>query len=120
MKTIPILSDPVGRQPAGGILQKDDDTPAPTIYYQQQDQMGCPAINTIVFNVSAADKDAFNVATASQNAASRPSSRCKAWPQSGVYNQCIRLERHCFTSVLATDILNVSTSRSHKIFSSTN
>ena len=37
---------------------KKDDSPAPTVYYQQADGFGRPAINT-VFNV-AADKDAFN------------------------------------------------------------
>ena len=31
---------------------------APTVYYQQQDQMGRPAINTVF--IAAANKDAFN------------------------------------------------------------
>jgi len=41
----------------------DDEMPAATVYYQQQDQMGRPAVNT-VFN-GAADKDAFNGTTPS-------------------------------------------------------
>ena len=39
--------------------KSDSTTPAATVYYDQQDQVGRPAINT-VFNASA-DKDMFNV-----------------------------------------------------------
>ena len=58
--TIKLLAIVLGSTLFATSCKSDDPTPAPTVYYQQQDQMGRPAINT-VFNVSPTDKDAFNV-----------------------------------------------------------
>ncbi len=57
--TIKLLAVVIGSSLVAISCKKSSDTtPAATVYYQQLDQMGRPAINT-VFN-GAADKDAFN------------------------------------------------------------
>ena len=61
IKTLAIILG--GSLIATACKKSSDATPAATVYYQQLDQMGRPAINT-VFN-GAADKDAFNVTTPS-------------------------------------------------------
>ncbi len=91
---------------------KKDDTPAPaaTVYYQQQDQMGRPAVNT-VFNVSAADKDAFNVTTpANMNAAfqSKFQTRLLAL-NAGYTTNALGQTAAQLTGLLATDVLGAST-----------
>ncbi|HQW93481.1 MAG TPA: DUF4331 family protein [Ferruginibacter sp.] len=91
---------------------KKDDTPAPaaTVYYQQQDQMGRPAVNT-VFNVSAADKDAFNVTTpANMNAAfqSKFLTRLLAL-NAGYTTNALGQTAAQLTGLLATDVLGAST-----------
>ncbi len=91
---------------------KKDDTPAPaaTVYYQQQDQMGRPAVNT-VFNVSAADKDAFNVTTpANMNAAfqSKFQTRLLAL-NAGYTTNALGQTPAQLTGLLATDVLGAST-----------
>ncbi|HMU71967.1 MAG TPA: DUF4331 family protein [Ferruginibacter sp.] len=120
MKTIQFLAILLGGSLLAASCKKDDDTPAPTVYYQQQDQMGRPAINT-VFNVSAADKDAFNVATpASQNAAFQAKFQARLLALNPAYTtNVLGLNATVFTSVLATDILNVSTTGPTKFFTST-
>jgi hypothetical protein len=89
---------------------KKTTTTAPTVYYQQQDQMGRPAINT-VFNVAATDKDAFNVTIPSaQNAAFQSKFQTRLlglYP--GYTTNLLTLTPAQFTGVLATDVLNVST-----------
>ena len=91
---------------------KKDDAPAPaaTVYYQQQDQMGRPAVNT-VFNVSAADKDAFNVTTpANMNAAfqSKFQTRLLAL-NAGYTTNALGQTAAQLTGLLATDVLGAST-----------
>ena len=61
--TIKLIAIVLGSTLIAASCKKGDDTPAPTVYYQQQDQMGRPAVNT-VFNASA-DKNSFNVTTPS-------------------------------------------------------
>ena len=61
--TIKLLAIVLGSTLFATSCKSDDPTPAPTVYYQQQDQFGRPAINT-VFN-GAADKDGFNTTTPS-------------------------------------------------------
>lgn len=87
--------------------KKDD--PAPTVYYQQQDQMGRPAINT-VFN-SSADKDVFNTTIPSaQNAAFKAKFQAKLLALNpGYTTNLLTLDASTFTGVLATDVLTVST-----------
>lgn len=86
-----------------------NDNPAPTEYYEQQDQMGRPAINT-VFN-SAADKDVFNTTIPSQqNAAFKTKFQAKLLALNpGYTTNLLGLDASTFTGVLATDVLSVST-----------
>jgi len=121
MKTIQFLAILLGGSLLAASCKKDDDTPAPTVYYQQQDQMGRPAINT-VFNVSAADKDAFNVATpASQNAAFQAKFQARLLALNpGYTTNALGLNAAAFTGVLATDVLGVSTTGVTTFFDGTN
>ncbi len=114
MKTaIKLIAIVLGSTLIATSCKKDNDnmtTPAPTVYYQQQDQMGRPAINT-VFNVSAADKDAFNVATpVSQNAAfqAKFQSRLLAL-NAGYTTNALGQTAAQLTGLLATDVLASST-----------
>ncbi len=88
----------------------DDPAPAPTVYYQQQDQMGRPAINT-VFNVAAADKDAFNVTTPSaQGAAFQAKFQARLLALNpGYTTNLLTYNAATFTGALATDVLTAST-----------
>ena len=61
--TIKLIAIVLGSTLIATSCKKSDPAPAATVYYQQQDQKGRPAINT-VFN-GAADKDAFNTTTPS-------------------------------------------------------
>jgi Domain of unknown function (DUF4331) len=90
---------------------KDDDpAPAATVYYQTQDQKARPAVNT-VFNVSATDKDAFNVATpASMGAAFQSKFQTRLLALNpGYTTNALGQNATQLTSLLATDVLNVST-----------
>ena len=114
MKTsIKLIAIVLGSTLIATSCKKDNDdmtTPAPTVYYQQQDQMGRPAINT-VFNVSAADKDAFNVATpVSQNAAfqAKFQSRLLAL-NAGYTTNALGQTAAQLTGLIATDVLGTST-----------
>ena len=102
--------------------KNDDPAPAPTVYYQQQDQMGRPAINT-VFNVSATDKDAFNVTTPSAMGAAfqaKFQARLLALnPQYTVNALVPAMNAATFSGALATDVLTASTTGATKFFTST-
>ncbi|MEP6949387.1 MAG: DUF4331 family protein [Ginsengibacter sp.] len=86
-----------------------DGTTAPTVYYQQQDQVGRPAINT-VFN-AAADKEIFNqTAPSTMGAAFQAKFQAKLLALNpGYTTNLLTLDPAAFTTVLATDVLNVST-----------
>lgn len=102
---------------------KDDDNPAPaaTVYYQTQDQKARPAINT-VFNVSAADKDAFNVATpSSMNAAFQSKFQARLMALNpGYTTNALGQTAAQLTGLLATDVLGVSTTGVTTFFDGTN
>ena len=102
--------------------KKSDDTtptPAATVYYQQADAFGRPAINT-VFN-AAADKDAFNTTTiAAMGAIYQPKFLANVVAldtKLGIYNpayvhystNALGWDPTTLTTALATDVLNVST-----------
>ena len=95
---------------AASCKSKGDDTPAPTVYYQQQDQMGRPAVNT-VFNVSATDKDAFNVTTPSaMNAAFQSKFQARLLAlNAGYTTNALGQTAAQLTGLLATDVLGAST-----------
>ena len=102
--------------------KNDDPAPAPTVYYQQQDQMGRPAINT-VFNVSAADKDAFNATTPSAQGSAYQAkfqARLLALNPGYTVNALVpAMNAATFTGALATDVLTASTTGATKFFTST-
>ena len=89
---------------------KKSDTPAPTVYYQQQDQMGRPAINT-VFVTAASDKDAFNVTTPGNMSAAflaKFKARLLAlYP--GYTTNLLGYNADQFSGALVTDVLTAST-----------
>lgn len=80
--------------------------------YMQEDQMGRPAVNTVF--VSSASKDMFNVTIPSEQGANYQSmfqtnlmALSPAYANEGDTN-ALGLDAATFTSVLATDVLNVS------------
>lgn len=103
---------------------KDDDSPMgpdANATYMQMDQNGRPAINT-VFNVTDADKNAFNKATpTSQNASyqSNFENRLLAL-NAGYTTNALGQDASTFTGLLATDVLNVSTTGTTTFFDGTN
>lgn len=121
MKTIKLIAIILGSTVIAASCKKSDDTPAPTVYYQQQDQMGRPAINT-VFNVSAADKDAFNVTTpGNQGAAFQAKFQARLLAlNAGYTTNALGLSASAFTGVLATDVLTASTTGVTTFFDGTN
>src|ERR1700712_2405762 len=85
---------------------KDHNT---TVYYQQQDQMARPAINT-VFNVGN-DKETFNVTPPSAMSAAfgaKFKARLLAL-NPGYTTNALTQDAATFTGLLVTDVLNVST-----------
>ena len=99
--------------------KNDNPTPEPTVYYQQQDQMGRPAVNT-VFNGSA-DKDAFNGTTPSAmgaiyqpkfltNLVALDGALFAANPAYYRYTtNALGMSPTVLTTTLATDVLGVTT-----------
>lgn len=110
MKQIKIFGLLMGAVIIASSCDKDDDMPAATVYYEQQDQMARPAINT-VFVTAAADKDAFNTtAPSAQGAAfqSKFQTRLLAL-NSGYTTNALGQTAAQLTGLLATDVLGVST-----------
>ncbi len=122
MKTIKLLAFVIATGFFASSCNKSSDAVVATTYYQQQDQMGRPAINT-VFNVSATDKDAFNVTPPSAEGAAfqaKFQARLLALNPAYTYNALgPTLTASAFTGILATDVLNVSTTGTTKFFTST-
>ena len=88
--------------------------------YKQQDQMGRPAINTVFVN--SANKDAFNTAPpSSMGAVFQPAFQTKLLALNGGYTtNLLGLDAATFTSVLATDVLNVKTTGATTFYDGTN
>ncbi len=101
---------------------KKDDAPAePTVYYEQQDQMARPAINT-VFVPAATDKDAFNTTIPSAMGAafqSKFQARLLAL-NAGYTTNALGQNAAAFTGLLATDVMGVSTTGVTTFFDGTN
>lgn len=88
--------------------------------YTQQDQMGRPAINTVF--VSSSNKDNFNTTIPSimgANFQSAFQSKLLAL-NAGYTTNALGHDAATFTTVLATDVLNVSTSGTTTFFDGTN
>jgi uridylate kinase len=106
-----------------GACKKNTDSPVSPfagLSYQTEDQMGRPAINT-VFNLGA-DKDAFNIAIPSGMGAafqSKFQSRLLAL-NAGYTTNALGQSASAFTGLLATDVINVSTTVTTTFFDGTN
>ena len=92
--------------------------------YSQQDQMGRPAVNTVF--VSSASKDAFNVTIPSQQSGTFQTmfqnnleALSPAFANPGDQN-ALGQDSATFTSLLATDVLNVSTTGTTTFFDGVN
>ena len=102
-----------------GSCKKGEHHP-PVVYYQQVDQAARPAINT-VFNAPA-DKQIFNTTTPSAMGGlfqSKFQARLLAL-NAGYTTNALGLDAATFTGVLATDVLNVSTTGTTTFFDGTN
>lgn len=92
--------------------------------FEQEDQMGRPAINTVF--VSSASKDAFNVSIPSeQNTAFQPMFQANLEALSPAYanpgdTNALGLDSAAFTGLLATDVLNLSLDGTTTFFDGTN
>lgn len=88
--------------------------------YTQQDQMGRPAINTVF--VSSSNKDVFNVTTPSNMGANfQAAFQTQLLALNpGYTTNALGLDASTFTTVLATDVLNVSTTGTTTFFDGTN
>jgi hypothetical protein len=88
--------------------------------YVQADQMGRPAINTVF--VSSGEKDAFNASTPSMMGAqfqSKFQTKLLAL-NAGYTTNALGLDAATFASVLATDVLTISTTGKTTFFDGTN
>jgi len=102
-----------------GACKKDKDDNTPT-YYQTQDQMARPAINTVF--VSTTDKDMFNTTVPSaMNAAFASKFKSKLLAlNAGYTTNLLGLNADQFTGVLVTDVLNASTTSPTSFYDGTN
>ena len=118
--TIKLLAFVIGGSIIASSCKKNDD-PAPAVYYEQQDQMARPAINT-VFVSAAADKDVFNTTVPSAMGAafqSKFQTRLLAL-NAGYTTNALGQNAAAFTGLLATDVLGVSTTGVTTFFDGTN
>jgi hypothetical protein len=108
---------------AGSFLvscNKNDSTPAAVVYYGQADQIARPAINTVF--VSSAEKDAFNTTTpSSMGAAFQSKFQSKLLALNpGYTTNALTQTAAQLTTLLSTDVLNVSTTAPTTFFDGTN
>jgi hypothetical protein len=97
-----------------------DDPPAVVDFFEQQDQMARPAINTVF--VDAADKDKFNTTTPSAMGgqfAAKFKSKLLAL-NAGYTTNALGQNADALTGLLATDVMNVSTTGVTTFFDGTN
>ena len=98
----------------------DNDAPAIVVKYEQEDQMGRPAINTVF--VSAGEKDMFNTTTPQQQGAAfatKFKDKLLAL-NAGYTTNLLGLDATTFTGVLATDVLTVSLTAPTTFYDGTN
>ncbi len=100
--------------------KKNKDKDMTVTYYQMQDQMGRPAINTVF--VSAGEKDQFNTTLPSaMNAAYQAKFKTKLLSLNpGYTTNALGQTADQLTGLLSTDVLNVSTTGVTTFFDGTN
>jgi hypothetical protein len=99
---------------------KKDDTPVVIDFYEQQDQMARPAINTVF--VDAADKDKFNTSTPSSMSglfAAKFKSKLLAL-NAGYTTNALGQNADALSGLLVTDVLGASTTAPTTFFDGTN
>ena len=122
MKTIKIIALVIGTGILAASCKKNDTTTTPaTVYYEQQDQMARPAINTVFVNATA--KDSFNTTIPSQMA-SRFTTKFKnrlLALNGGVYTtNALGQTADQFVGLLVNDMLGVSTTGTTTFYDGTN
>jgi hypothetical protein len=92
----------------------------PIVFYEMQDQMARPAINTVF--VAAAEKDQFNTTTPSNmNAAYQAKFQARLLAlNAGYTTNALGQTASALSTLLATDVLNVSTTGVTSFFDGTN
>ena len=98
--------------------KKDSATVSATVYYQQQDQMGRPAVNTVF--IDAAAKDSFNVTIPTQQASKFGYKVTNTLTAFGYTMNALGQDKAVFSGLLSTDVLNVSTTTKTTFFDGTN
>ena len=119
MKTIKLLSFLIAGTISFTACKKDKPVEAPAVF-EQQDQMARPAINT-VFN-GADDKQIFNTTTPSAMAGlfgTKFKNRLLAL-NPGYTTNALGLDATTFSSILVTDVINVSLTGKTTFFDGTN
>ena len=120
MKTIKLLTLIISGSMVFTACSDKNPSATPTVYYQQQDQIARPAINT-VFSVGA-DKETFNVTPPSAMAAAfgaKFNSQLLAL-NPGYTTNALTQDATTFAGLLVTDVLNVSTTGKTTFFDGTN
>ena len=100
--------------------KKDDDNPFKDLTYQQEDQMGRPAINTVF--VTTADKDNFNttIPSAMGSAYATKFQNQLLALNAGYTTNALGMDAATLSGALATDVLNVATSGTTTFFDGVN
>ncbi len=100
---------------------KDDPAPPAIVYYEQQDQMARPAINTVFLTVPA-DKDAYNTTPPSaMGAAFQSKFQTRLLALNPAYTtNALGQNAATLTGLLATDVMGVSTTGVTTFFDGTN
>ena len=119
--TIKIIAIVTGWSTLMTCCKKEETTTATVDYYEQQDQMARPAINTVFVNAEA--KDSFNTTIPSQMASkftTKFKNRLLAL-NGGIYTtNALGQTADQFVDLLTTDVLNVSTTGVTTFFDGTN
>lgn len=119
LTTIKIIAIALGGSLVAASCKKSDDmTPAATVYYQQQDQMGRPAINTVF--IPAAHKDGFNTTVPSQLNAAYGADITAGLTGFGYMTNILGWDKATFSAALGTDVLTASTTGVTSFYDGTN
>ena len=116
--TIKIFAIVIGSSLVISACKKDNNNPGTTVYYEQQDQMARPAINTVF--IDAANKDKFNTTIPTQQAAMFGSKFTDKLAAFGYTQNALGQDATAFAGLLSTDVLNVSTTGVTTFFDGTN
>lgn len=116
--TIKLLAIVLGGSLLITSCKKNEGTGTSITYYDQQDQMGRPAINTVF--ISAAAKDSFNTTIPTQMASKFGYQFMNKLAAFGYTSNILGLDNATFSGVLATDVLNVATTGPTTFYDGTN